>query len=215
MQPLPLITEDDLAALRVKIGREMSGRRLSHTLAVEDEAKEIAKWYLPQNIPEISAAALLHDITKECTTEEQISLCERYELPVSAEELAPPKIFHAKTAAAVIVDRYPEFANQEILDAVTKHTTGDAIMSLFAKILYLADYTEKTRTFPDCIRLREYFWSAPLSSMTKEERLVHLDKTLLFSFEMTIADLIREGRPVAAATKKAHEALLSSLNAKK
>ena len=184
-------------------------------LAVEEEAAEIAKWYLPQNILEIRAASLLHDITKEYKTQEQIALCERYGVPASADEIAAPKILHAKTAALVIPDRFPQFAREDILDAIAKHTTGAREMSLFAKILYLADYTEKTRTFPDCIRLREFFWSAPIASMTEEERLVHLDRALLLSFEMTIADLVRDGRSVARATREAYDALFCSLNTKK
>ena len=214
MQPLSRITEEDIARLREEIQGEMGARRLCHTLAVEEEAKEIAKWYLPQNIAEISASALLHDVTKECSTEEQIALCRRYGLPVNEEELASPKILHAKTAAAVIADRYPAYAREEILDAVAKHTTGAKEMSLFAKILYLADYTEKTRTFPDCIRLREYFWNEPLAEMTEEERILHLDKSLLLSFEMTLADLLREGRPIASDTRAAYEALCAKCGSK-
>ena len=207
MQPLSHITEADLARLRDKVEKQMGARRFAHTLAVEEEAAKIAKLYLPQNIAEISAAALLHDVTKEYATAEQIALCERYGLPVSDEELASPKILHAKTAAAVIKDAYADFAREEIVDAVAKHTTGAGQMSLLAKILYLADYTEKTRTFPDCVRLREYFWAARPDTMTEQERLVHLDKTLLLSFEMTLADLVREGRPIASDTRAAHAAL--------
>ena len=214
MQPLPKITEADLSRLREEIKGELSAYRLAHTLAVEEEAKEIAKWYLPQNINEISAAALLHDITKECSTAEQIALCQRYGLPVSEEELASPKILHAKTAAAVIADRYPAYATDAILDAVAKHTTGAKEMSLFAMILYLADYTEKTRTFADCVRLRAFFWGKNLADMTEGERRVHLEKTLLFSFEMTISDLLREGRPIAFDTQEAYAALKEKHGAK-
>ena len=214
MQPLSHITEEALAALRAAVSKEMVAGRLSHTFAVEEEAKEIAKWYLPQNITEISAASLLHDITKECSPEKQIALCEHYGLALSEAERASPKILHAKTAAAVIADRYPAFASEQILDAVAKHTTGASEMSLFAKILYLSDYTEKTRTFPDCIRLREYFWGKSLELMTEEERIRHLDMTLLLSFEMTLADLATHGLPVAPDTRAAHDALAAKYSTK-
>lgn len=214
MQSLSPITEQALNVLRAEIGATMSAYRFAHTLGVEEEAAEIAKWYLPQNITDIRAAALLHDITKECTVEEQIALCRRYGLAVTEMDLASPKILHAKTAAAVIADRYPAFASREIIDAVGKHTTGAREMSLFAKILYLADYTEKTRRFPDCVRLRAYFWAKPLFQMTDAERLSHLDKTLLLSFEMTIADLREQNLPIAPETQEAYEALAQKLNTK-
>jgi nicotinate-nucleotide adenylyltransferase len=208
MQPLSRITEEDIARLREEIQGEMGARRLSHTLAVEEEAKEIAKWYLPQNIAEISASALLHDVTKECSTEEQIALCRRYGLPVNEEELASPKILHAKTAAAVIADRYPAYAREEILDAVAKHTTGAKEMSLFAKILYLADYTEKTRTFPDCVMLRDAFFGADPAQMSEDERLEHFRKLLVLSFDKTIAALIEEGSLISEDTFAARNDLI-------
>jgi nicotinate-nucleotide adenylyltransferase len=214
MQSLSRVTEGALAALREELSKQISPRRFAHILGVEEEAEKIAKWYLPQNIIEIKAASLLHDLTKERSTEEQISLCKRYGLPVTQAELASPKIFHAKTAAAVIADHYPLFATEEILDAVAKHTTGAAEMSLFAKILYLADYTEKTRTFDDCVRLREYFWSVDFSKMTEEERIIHLDKALLMSFEMTLSDLAENNLPAAPDTRAAYDALLQQLNSK-
>lgn len=214
MQPLSHITDKMLNALRAEIGTAMSAYRFTHTLGVEEEAAEMAKWYLPKNIIEIRAAALLHDITKECTTDEQIALCKHYGLTVTDIDIASPKIFHAKTAAAVVADRYPAFASDEIVDAIAKHTTGAKEMSLFAKLLYLADYTEKTRKFADCVRLRAYFWAMPLSEMTEEERLVHLDKTLLMSYEMTMADLRAHNQPIAPETKEAYEALLQAYRTK-
>ena len=208
MSAVSVITEEMLASLREAIKPSLSPKRYKHTLAVEEEAKEIAKLYLPQNITEIRAAALLHDITKECTSKEQIALCRRYGLPVTDVDLASPKIFHAKTAAAVVADRFPLYATDEVLDAIAKHTTGAKEMSLFAKILYLADYTEKTRTFEDCLRLRSFFWEKPIANMTEEERLMHLDRTLLLSFDMTIACLIRDGEAIAPETTEARNALV-------
>lgn len=208
MSVVSVITDEMLASLREEIKAYLSQRRYAHTLAVEAEAKEIAKLYLPQNIADICAAALLHDITKERTFEEQIALCRQYGLPVAEVDLASPKIFHAKTAAAVVADRFPRFACDAILDAIAKHTTGAKEMSLFAKILYLADYTEKTRTFEDCIRLRSFFWGKPIADMTQDERLMHLDRTLLLSYDMTIACLIRDGEAIAPETTEARNALV-------
>ena len=46
MQPLSHITEADLARLRDKIKKQLGARRFAHTLAVEEEAREIEKLYL-------------------------------------------------------------------------------------------------------------------------------------------------------------------------
>ena len=58
------ITEEMLTELREKITPWLTGKRLVHTLAVEDMAVKLGKLYLPDQTEKLRAAALLHDITK-------------------------------------------------------------------------------------------------------------------------------------------------------
>jgi nicotinate-nucleotide adenylyltransferase len=127
---------------------------------------------------------------------------------VSEEDLLAPKIFHAKTAAALIPMAYSDFAHPTVLDAVRWHTTGRAEMSIFEKLLYLADYIDQSRTFENCVRLRRFFWDARPEDMKEDERLALLRETLILSYRFTIEDLIAEGRPVAIDTIEARNRLL-------
>ena len=47
--------------------------------------------------------------------------------------------------------------------------------------------------------------------MDSGEKLLHLNKTLLLSFDMTIKDLLEEGRIVAADTVNARNSILSEI----
>ncbi len=208
MSPLSYITEDMLTNLREKIRMYMGDRRYLHTLAVEEEVARLAELYLPNNIVEIRAAALLHDITKEWTFPEQIAFCKAHGIPLSREERMSPKVLHAVTAPIFIEKEFPCFARPQILSAIRTHTVGGCRMPLFSKLLYLADYIEKTRTFPDCIALRKMFWNSDMPH-TKNGRVHHLDRVIRASYDMTLRALLAEGAPISATTVRARNELLS------
>lgn len=207
METVQKLTDARLDALREEVAAYISGKRYRHTLGVEREIAELGRLYLPEKIPALRAAALLHDITKEKTHEEQLALCARYGIPVSDTDRISPKIFHAKTGCRVARDAYPDLVTDEIFDAIEKHTTGARDMSLFAKLLYLADYIEDTRTFPDCVTLRHVFWDG-VAGLAAEALPEHLDRVILLSYDMTIRDLLENENPVALATIDARNALL-------
>jgi predicted HD superfamily hydrolase involved in NAD metabolism len=131
-------------------------------------------------------------------------LCEKHGIHVSDEDLECPKVFHSLTGAYESKLIYPDYVDDEIFDAIKYHTTGRENMTLFDKLIYLADYIEDTRDFPDCIRLREYFYGKPAT-------LRHLNETLLLSFDMTVRNLIDENFPIHPTTLKARNAIIKEL----
>ena len=202
------IDEIALEQLRNAVMESMSPKRFLHTAAVEEMVARLCELFCPQHTMQLRAAALLHDITKEISTEQQIALCKKYQLPVTNEDLCAPKTFHARTAAAIIPDAYPAFADPLIVNAIRWHTTGREDMTLTEKLLYLADYIDESRTFENCVLLRKYFWDANPQEMCDEERLALLQATMLLSYRMTIEDLLSDGAPVAIDTIKARNQLI-------
>lgn len=202
------ITLEMLTELRVSVGKRMSAKRYAHTLAVEDMVARLCALYTPDEELLMRAAALLHDITKECTKEEHLASLQSLGLEATKEELFAPKTLHARTAAALIPSRYPEFAHPTVIDAVRWHTTGHAGMTLTEKLLYLADYIDDSRTFPTCVLLRKTFWDATPEAMSPEERITLLDDVILLSLDMTVNDLIAEHKSVAVDTVEARNELL-------
>ena len=207
--------ETEIAALRNAVLSEMSPKRYAHTAAVEDMVTRLATLYCPEEIPALRAAALLHDITKEYDVTTQMAiLSEAGQPPKRGEEYAH-KTFHARTAALLIPDNYPAFACDTVVNAVRWHTTGREGMTLTEQLLYLADYIDESRIFPDCVRLRSYFWGANPERMEEEERLAHLRRTLIMSFDMTMRALLSEGAVISADTALArNELVLAELTAR-
>jgi len=197
-----------LSALRQSIGADMSQKRLTHTLAVEKMAVRLGQLYAPDKTDILRAAALLHDITKEYSSDKQLQICQEFGIIISKQDILTPKTFHAKTSAALISTAYPDFADVEVISAVRWHTTGRADMTILEKLVYLADYIDESRTFDDCVTLRRMFWEAEPEKMDVTARQKHLDRVLIRSYDMTLSGLIAEGAPISDDTFRARNALI-------
>ncbi|MBE6556874.1 MAG: HD domain-containing protein [Ruminococcaceae bacterium] len=203
------VTEPMLTELRASLADTMSKKRYRHTLAVEEMVLRLGELFVhDEQIMRLRAAALLHDITKEYSVEQQLALCAAYGIRVSSIDMYAPKTFHARTAAAVIPDRYPDFADDTVIKCVRWHTTGHAGMTTCEKLVYLADYIDMSREFEDCVRLRDFFFSADPQMMSRDDRKNHLRETLILSYDMTIQALIREKTPISPDTLAARNELI-------
>ncbi len=203
-------TEQQLLALReaVEFDSSMSEKRRTHILAVEKMAVKLGALYAPENVDILRAAALLHDLTKEYTTERHVDILRRAGYEPRDVELAAPKTLHAMSAAVLIPSIYPEFADGEIVSAVRWHTTGRAGMTLTEKLIFLADYIDESRKFEDCVKLRHIFFDAEPDKMTATERLAHLDGVLLLSYKMTVSALVSESSCIHPDTVGAYNELI-------
>lgn len=201
--------------LRELVTADMSPKRARHTLAVEQMAARLSVLYCPEKEQMLRVAALLHDVTKEWSTERHAAFLEEHGITPTAMDLAAPKTLHAKTAALLIPEQYSEYASDEVISAVRYHTTGREDMTLCEQIVYLADYIDDSRTFPDCVTLRNAFWGVEPENMTQEQREAHLLRVLVQSFDMTIAGLIEDGAPVSVDTFLARNSLILKLKIEK
>lgn len=202
------INQQALQELRERVTADMSPKRARHTLAVEQMAARLAALYCPEKEQILRVAALLHDVTKEWPTEQHVAFLEANGIEVTALDLAAPKTLHARTAAVLIPAAYSAYADAEVVSAVRWHTTGREGMSATEKIVYLADYIDDSRTFPDCVKLRSAFWDADPESMSQAEREAHLTSVLVQSFDMTISGLLEDGAPVSPDTFCARNSLI-------
>ncbi len=198
------LNETALDFLRGEISKHISGKRLLHTYAVENEIKRLGEifGFNENGILRLRISALLHDITKEIPTDGQIEFCKSRGIHYTENDLKSPKLFHSLTGAVLARELYPDLVNKTVFGAIRYHTSGRPNMNMYEKLLYLADYIEETRTFPDCVALRNFFYSA--GCFTEE----HLNKTLLLSYDMTIKNLIDEGKPIHPMTISARNALI-------
>ena len=179
--------------MRKGILSRLHGYRYEHTLGCERAARKLAERFGGE--PEkAGVAALLHDITKHLSPQEQLNLCEKYGIIPCAVEKSEPKMLHGKTAAAIAREEYG--MPDEICDAIACHTTGRYGMTLLDKILYLADYIEDTRDFPGVEKARKLARHS-------------MDRALLYCYDQTLTDLVERGKLIHSDTVAAYNAMIA------
>lgn len=212
--PYTFFRPDHIEKLRERVARELSPKRMEHVNAVEDMAFRIGLlfyWNDGEMLNLLRAAALLHDVTKELTDEEQLAILAEHSVKPRREDLASMPTIHALTAALIIPEKFPEFADKRLIDAVRYHTTGREGMSIAEKIIFLADYIDDTRIYPDCVALRSEFFNAKPTEMDYEGRVRHLDRAALKSIDNNLAYLRSKNRVIHPLTLAARADLLRRL----
>lgn len=184
-----------------------NGYRFAHVLRVEEECIRLAKLFSlsDEQTERLRLAALLHDVTKQASTEEQKALYRKYGVPFGETEAHSPKTLHAITGAYVAKEAFPEAVTNEVFRCILRHTTGAPDMTLPEKLLYLADYIEPGRTFPSCVRLREAFYRIP----PDDGLISHLNRILILSFDQTLTELVEEHAYIHPTTNEARNYLLA------
>ena len=110
-----IFTSEMIDKLRERVRSGMSEWRFTHTAEVEKMAVRLGELYAPEKMSMLRAAALLHDITKEKSFDEQIEILLSHGAKVTDFDRCSPKTLHARTAELIIKDEYPEFADSEII----------------------------------------------------------------------------------------------------
>lgn len=180
-----------LPELRAVSDSWMRARRVPHVRGTEETAAWLAERY-GADVEQARRAAILHDITKYKTYDEQLKLVEEYDMMLDDLTLENDKLLHAKTGAAIAAAEYG--AGDDIASAIFWHTTGRANMTLLEKIIYLADFIEPTRDFEGVEPVREL---APKD----------LDQALCLALEQTIEEKLQEGSTIHPDTQQALESL--------
>ncbi|MGJ0751056.1 bis(5'-nucleosyl)-tetraphosphatase (symmetrical) YqeK [Enterococcus durans] len=170
--------------LMQKIQMRMSERRFKHVLGVEEMAIALAEKYgcSPEKA---SIAALTHDYAKERPDDEFILVIKRDGYDTALLDYGNA-IWHGVVGAS-FVERELGITDEEILHAIRVHTTGAAKMSLLDKIIYVADYIEPGRVFPDVKEAREL-------------ALIDLDEAVAFETKHTLAHLIEQEQQIYPKT---------------
>ena len=198
-------TDKELEALRLEIEKRISPKRFSHTLGVERAALRIGEYCLDSDLCELSAAALLHDVTKEYKTEEHIALMKKAG-SFSDEDFMSSPVYHSFTAPIIIERDFKLFSTAAIRSAVFNHTLGAPDMTVFDEIIFISDYVEDGRSYPSSIEIRNKLYESLGLAKDREECIVRLHEATVSALDATLAHLIKSGafiHPQAVRTRNA------------
>lgn len=136
-------TEADIDAIEKSLKSLLKPHRYEHTQGVMYTSASLAMRY-GYPVSNARIAGLLHDCAKYMSGEELLKCARKNNIPVTEAEESAPQLLHAKVGAFFAETKY-DITNEDILHAITVHTTGAEHMNLLDKILFTADYIEPNR----------------------------------------------------------------------
>ncbi len=168
-----------------KLKEVMNAKRLQHTLNTRDAAVQLAEHY-HCDVDKVKVAALLHDYCKGMPIEMLNEKVLAYEM--SSIYYGNAAISHAKIAAKLVEEEFG-IKDEEVLNAISYHTTGREYMPLMEKIIFIADMIEPLRTYDGIEEVRELaFIDLDLACLRaldhiivfiiKQEKYLHTDTVL-------------------------------------
>ncbi len=164
--------------------QRLTEKRFNHSLCVADEAKRLAEKY-SADVDKAYLAGLLHDITKNTEEKEQLQMFKEFGIIPDDITAHSQKLWHAVTGAAYIKNVL-KIEDEEIISAVRYHTTAKKGMTIFQKILYLADFTSLDRDYDDVVVMRKkvdeslnsamkYALSYTITELVEKRAQIHTD----------------------------------------
>lgn len=138
--------DENYKRMKKILKNRVSAKRYEHSKRTSKTAEELALVY---GVDEGKArmAGLLHDWDKGLTLEEQRGRVKQYGLDIDPLIITDmPYLLHGPTAAAALGAEFPELG-RDVLQAISRHTSGARNMSPLDMIVYTADLIEPGRDY--------------------------------------------------------------------
>lgn len=138
--------------LITKVKEQVSEKRFKHILGVEQAALKLAQAN-DYELEKASVAALVHDYAKERSDSEFKAMITQTGL--EQDLLNWNNFIWHGVVGAEIIKKELKITDEEILNAVRRHTVGAKEMTTLDQIVYVADYIEPGRDFPGVEQARQ------------------------------------------------------------
>lgn len=177
------------------ISAKLSPQRWQHSLRVAQLAQELAEiWGV--NTEQAKMAGLMHDYARELSHEQLLYLAAYFGHNILEEERENPVVLHAPVGAFLLEKDFG-LKDQEVLNAIIRHTVGGSSMTLLDKIIFLADMIEPGRNWPGIDILRK---------LTRED----IDKAMIVALDQTITYIKQKKMSIHPITILARENILKA-----
>lgn len=175
--------------LRERAWTYLKPQRVPHVAGCEKEAVRLAEHW-GEDTEAAALAGMLHDCTKRLSFEEQVRLIRENAIPCENAMLEHPQLLHALTGAFVAQRDFN--VSDKVAQGIRWHTTGRPDMTLFEKIIYLADYIEETRSFDGVDKLRQLAYT-------------DIDAAMYVGLQMSIENILSRGIEPYTESYRAYE----------
>jgi putative HD superfamily hydrolase of NAD metabolism len=140
-------------ALVNRMQTQLSDFRFKHCLRVEKVSRGLAAEF-GLDVDRAGLAGLLHDYCKERPDEEFIQEIKKKNLDAKLLK-ANNAIWHGVVGAEIIKDEL-DIHDEDVLNAIRRHTVGSTHMTGIDKCVFVGDFIEPERDFPGIDEARDY-----------------------------------------------------------
>lgn len=180
--------------------KHLTKERYHHTVGVAYTAMSMAMKYNPQPdnnefMIKAEIAGLLHDCAKCMDNDKKIRICNKNQISYSKIEAENPYLLHGKVGAYIARKEF-DILDEDILNAITWHTTGRPDMSLLEKIIFVADYIEPSRR------------PIPELNLIRQLAFTDIDQAVIKILENTLKYLNKKGSPIDDMTQKTYDSYI-------
>ena len=181
------MAEYDFIKMQKKLAKYLDEDRYEHTLGVMFTCAALAMVH-DCDLITAQTAGLLHDCAKCIPNKKKLKMCSQHHISVSEFEQEHPFLLHAKLGAYVAKAKY-DVTDENILSAITWHTTGKPDMTLLEKIVFTADYIEPGRD------------QAPNLAWLRQLAFTDIDQAVCEILKQTLDYLRDQGGEIDPATE--------------
>ena len=134
------------------IRERLPDEKVSHCIFVAEYAASLsARAGVPHD--EIVTAGMLHDLCRTESHEVLLTRARGYGIDITEAALAHPGLLHGPVAAEECRDELGIW-DDDVYNAIYWHTTGRTGLGRIGQLLFLADFSEPTRKFPEAAEAR-------------------------------------------------------------
>lgn len=164
-----------------KIKSTMTLKRYQHVIGVVNTSSKLADIY-GEDVQKCRIAAIFHDYAKQFTKDQVQQTTLEYCVKLDTLEKDSIQLSHSKLAAEIAKKEYGIY-DQDILNAISFHTTGRAYMSMIEKIIFVADSIEPGRKYPGVEAVRDLAFH-------------DINKAILIIYKHTITHLLNSDHKI-------------------
>jgi len=126
--------------------------KVSHSIFVAEYAASLAMKAGAAH-DDVVTAGMLHDLCRAQSGEVLLARARGYGLDISEAQLQVPMLLHGPVAAEECREELG-IEDEDIYNAIYWHTTGRPGLGRTGQLIYLADFSEPTRKFPEAAHAR-------------------------------------------------------------
>lgn len=186
----------DIEEIQKEIKTILSEKRYLHSVGTMEMAIKLAEKY-NVDIKKAALTALTHDIGKEMSDDEKLKYAQEKHIEIDEVEKKVPGLLHGKIGANIVKEKYS--FSKDMQEAIKYHTTGHPNMDLLAKIVFVADKSEKTRNYEDV-------------EMVRKLAFEDINKAIIYILNYDIDENFKKGKPVHINSILTREKLKDEIN---